>query len=289
MKTMIICTSFALLLPLGLAGQSQIFATDFESDFVGATTAANPSDVAGFRGNFPAAIVRDSSDVAPFGPGNQYLQFGGDGVSLFDGTNYSARAIVTGAPSSAYLDTVLGISFKFHETTPNSWGTHIGVGTGANPWQPELNAGAGMFALSFRDGAVTLGANTAVASGDLPAYSKGQNYEIIYYMNWTGAAETVPAPDGSMLTLDNKQIGFWMRDLGSDTLTGTVVLNSSFGDPSDSISLVFRNFSSTLANQNVVYIDDLAFTVIPEPSTYAALLGLGVLALALARRRARGA
>lgn len=275
--------SFGLYVP---CQASSLFSTDFEADVVGATTAANPSEVEGFRGNFPAAIVRDSSSVAPFGADNQYLQFGGPEVSAFDGTNYSARAIVTGAPSSSYTETVVGMSFKFYETTPDSWGTHIGIGTGTNPWEPDLTGGGGLFALSFRDGTVGFGNNTSAASGSLPSYSKGQAYEITYYMNWTGATETVTGVDGASVTLENKQIGFWMKDLVDDSVTSTVVLNSSFGDPGDSISPVFRNFNSTEANQNVVYLDDIDIAVIPEPSTWALILGLAILApVCVARHR----
>lgn len=274
---------------LGLSAPSQadaVFSTDFKTDVVGATTAANPSAVGGFRENFPAAIVRDSSSVAPFGADNQYLQFGGSGVSAFDGTHYSARGIVTGAPSSTYTDTVVSMSFKFFETTPNSWGTHIGVGTGANPWVPDLTAGNGLFALSFDDGVVGLGQNTSTASGTLPSYTKGQAYEITYFMNWTGASETVTGADGASLTLANKQIGFWMKDLVDDTFSTTVVLNSAFGDLSTNTSMVFRNFNSTEANQNVVYYDDLSIGVIPEPSTWALLMGLSMLGVVgVARHR----
>lgn len=273
----------------GLSAPSQataLFSTDFEADVVGATTAADPSDVGGFRGNFEAAIVRDSSSVAPFGADNQYLQFGGSGVSSFIDPNYSARGIVTGAASSSYTATVVGISFKYFETTPNSWGTHIGVGTGANPWQPDLNGTGGLFALSFDDGVIGLGNNTTTASGTLPSYTKGQAYEITYFMNWTGASETVTGANGDEVTLANKQIGFWMTDLETDTISSTVILSSSFGDAAASISPVFRNFNTSEANQNVVYLDDISIAVIPEPSTWALILGLAVLVpVGVARHR----
>lgn len=286
MKRPILTTVFALLLTI-VPSASALFFTDFESDAVGANTAANPSTIDGFRGNFPGAIVRDSSVNAPFGASNQYLQFGGSDISFFDGTNYSARGIVTGAPSASYLESVVSLSFKFYETTPNSWGTHIGVATGTDPWTPDLNAGGSLFALSFDDGVIGLGANTSLASGVLPGYSKGEAYEITYYMNWTGESESLLDPAGNLVTLDNQQAAFWMRDLSDDSITSTVLLNSSKADTLASISLVFRNFNSSAANANTIYVDDLSITAIPEPSTYAALFGLGALLFVALRRRVK--
>lgn len=277
-----------VLLPFTVSGQT--FATGFESETVGDTTAANPSEIDGFRGNFPAAIVRDSTSEAPFGSSNQYIQFGGDGVAFFDGTNYSARAIVTGAPSSTFTDTVAGISFKMVDGTAGpDWGTHIGIGTGDNPWVPDLNGSNGLFALTFDDGAIGVGNNTSVASGALPSYSPGQAYEVTYMMNWTGVSESVTGVDGNSLSLDDKQIAFWIRDLTDNSLSSTVVLDSSFGAVDSSISPVFRNFNTSLSNMNVLYIDDIAVTSVPEPSTYAVILGFLALGLVFIRRRARSA
>lgn len=277
-----------VLLPFAVSGQ--IFATGFEAETVGDTTAANPSEIDGFRGNFPAAIVRDSSSVAPFGSSNQYIQFGGEGVALFDGTNYSARAIVTGAPSSTYTDTVAGISFKmFDGTAGPDWGTQIGVATGANPWVPDLNASNGLFALSFDDGVIGTGNNTSVASGTLPTYNPGQAYEVTYMMNWTGASESVTGVDGNSLSLADKQIAFWIRDLTDNSLSSTVVLDSSFGAVDASISPVFRNFNTSLSNMNIMYIDDVAITAVPEPSVYVAVLGFLALGFVFIRRRVRSA
>ena len=236
-----------------------VFSTDFEDDAVAAATTGTDNNVIGFRNNFDAAVVRDSSEIAPFGTDNQYLQFGGEDVSEFNSStgNYSARAIVTGAPSAAYTDSVASISFRFYETTPNSWGTFIGVGTGENPWQPDLNATHSLFSLQFRDGVVSLGDNTTLVSGDFPSYEKGQPYGVVYYMNWTGATETVPAPDGSEVTLEDRQVAFWMVDLGDSSASSAVILSSTANDPQDSVSLVFRNFNSSDVNQNTIYIDDV--------------------------------
>jgi hypothetical protein len=271
---------------------SALFSTDFESDAVGALTATNvnPSEVGGFRQNFQAAVVRDSSSFAPFGAGNQYLQIGGPDISENWAANnafINARAIVTGAaPASNFTSGVVGISFKFYHEASNSWGTHIGVGTGNNPWVPDLTGTNGLFALSFRDGAITVGNNTTLAVGTLPSYTRGQAYEISYYMNWSGAQQTVPGLAGSV-TLENKQTAFWMRDLGDDSLTSTVLLTSSLANTSDHISPVFRNFNSTQANESIVFIDDLTIAVIPEPSTWALIMGLSMLGLVGGARHRR--
>jgi hypothetical protein len=274
-----------VVLALPLALSSQTFFNNFELDAVGAATASDPSGVTGFRGNFPAAVVSDSSVVAPFGVNNHYLQFGGAGVSQFDGTSYSARAIVTGAPSLLYTSSVVKLSFDYYEANSAAWATHIGVATALNPWQPDLNGSSGLFAVTFDDGVTGLGSNTALASGALPAYVTQAPYHVVYYMNWTGAPATLSGPDGNLLTLEHKQIGFWMQNLTDNTFSSAAILSSGFGAVNSSVSLVFRNFSSTLANENVLYIDNLGVAAIPEPTTYAALTGLAILGLLLIRRR----
>jgi MYXO-CTERM domain-containing protein len=282
-----ILSAIAILAPFTLHASIVPFANDFEAEAVGDNTAASPSTITGFQGNFPAAIVRDSSVDSPFGSNNQYLQFGGVGVSFFDGTNYSARAIVNGASTSLYTSSVVKMSFSYYQAKAAGWGSHIGVGTGADPWVPDLTGGAGLFALVFDDGVVSLGNNTTLASGSpaLPTFTTFTPYRITYYMNWTGESETLTAPGGGTVTLGHKQIAMWMENLNTSTQSETVVLNSSFGALSTHVSMVFRNFNSSSTNQNILYLDNLQVVAVPEPRIVSAVLGMLVLGLVAARRR----
>lgn len=274
MKQPIIIILFALLLPT-IPSASAIFSTDFESDAVGATTAAGDLS---YIHPMAGGIIRDSSVTSPFGSNNQYLQFGGLG-------GFGYRNVYTGSAIAGNLDTVVGISFRFHQVAGANWGNNIGVAQAGDPWVPELNGTYALFTFQFREGNVNLGNNTSLVTGILPNYTAGQNYTVTYYMNWSGASEVVSGPDGLAIELNHKHAAIWLLDEVAGTYSNPVTVNGSLDATQNHVSLVMRNFSNSTANDATAYIDDLSVTAIPEPSTYAAMFGLGALILVALRRR----
>ncbi len=258
-----------------LTASATIFSTDFESDAVGATTEAG--DLAYIHPG-PGGIVRDSSVNQPFGPDNRYLQFGGLGGSAY-------RSIFAGAPLVGELDEVLGISFRFYQLAGANWGNNFGVAQGPDPWIPDLNSALALFTFQFREGNVNAGDNTTLVSGSLPGYNAETPYTVTYYMNWSGATKSVTGPGGAAIVLDDRQAAIWLYDEGAGTLTSPAIVAGALDATENHVSLVFRNFSNSPGNDATAYIDDVSITVIPEPTTYAAIFGLAALSLLLVRRR----
>lgn len=265
-----------LLLSAAFANAAVLFSTDFETDVVGATTAANPAEVGGFFGDRAGGIIRDSSTFAPFGPNNQYLEFSG----------VNSRAIVSGDHTANILGNLIRLSINFYDTGTGTtgFGTRLGLGTGQFLTTPDLNGSGSVFSLRFRtsNGTVNLDANTSLVSGALGSYSMATAYKMTYIFNMTGETQSVQAIDGSgPVTLQASQALFGMENLGNNSFSNLATLQSSLASFNNHVAVVFRNFST---DATVAYYDDLNIDVIPEPAS-ALLSALGLLAL-LRRRRA---
>jgi hypothetical protein len=271
----------------GLAAPSQasaIFSTDFESDSVGATTATTPSGVGGFFPDRAGGIIRDSSTIAPFGSNNQYLEFSG----------LNSRAIVSGASTQDLLGSLFGLSVNFYDagTATAGFGTRLGLGTGEFASTPDLNGPGSVFSLRFRtsDRTVNADVNTSVVAGTLGSYTLATAYKMNYVFNLTGETQSVQALDGSgLVSLAPLQALFGMQNLTTNSYSNLVTLQSSLGSFNNHLAIVFRNFSG---DATIAYYDDLSIAVIPEPSTWALLVGLtmlGVVGVARHRRNRRAA
>lgn len=265
----------AVSLPLAGFGQS-IFFTDFESDAVGATTA--DGDVTGFFADRPGGIIRDSSVSAPFGSGNQYFEFSGE----------SSRAIVSGATTPDFENSLVGLSVSFFDSGLGTagFGTRLGLGTGQYADTQDLNGPGSLFSVRFRssNGTVNADANTSVVSGALGGYSLNTGYRVNYIFNLTAESQLVEGIDGSTVNLAPMQAAFGMMNLNTNDYSNLVVLETS-NSIDNTLAVVFRNFSG---DATVAYYDDLSISnvsPIPEPSTYAAIFGLGALAFVFFRRR----
>ena len=264
---------------LGLSATSQavvIFSTDFESDALGATTAATPAQVGGFFGNRAGGVIRDSSTIAPFGSNNQYMEFSG----------LNSRAIVSGASTQNLLGSLIGLSVNFYDagTGTAGFGTRLGLGTGQFADTPDLNSTGSIYSIRFRssNGTVNADTNTTVVGGTLGTYSLATAYKMSYIFNLTDETQSVQAIDGSgLVNLSPSQALFGMQNLTDNSYSNLVTLQTSLSSFNNHLAVVFRNFSS---DTTVAYYDDLNIGVIPEPSS-ALLAALGLLAL-LRRRRA---
>lgn len=265
-----------LLLSAAFANAALIFSTDFETDVVGATTAASPAEVGGFIGDRAGGIIRDSSTIAPFGSNNQYMEFSG----------FNSRAIVSGATTTDIVGSLIRLSINFYDTGTGTagFGTRLGLGTGQFPNTPDLNNSGSVFSLRFRtsNSTVNLDANTSLVSGALGSYSMATAYKMTYILNMTGETQSVQAIDGSgTVTLQAAQALFGMENLATNDYSNLATLQSSLTSFENEMAVVFRNFSG---DATVAYYDDLNIVVIPEPAS-ALLSALGLLAL-LRRRRA---
>ncbi len=107
-------------------------------------------------------------------------------------------------------------------------------------------------------------------AGTVPGFSAFE-----YRTSADGAWEAVTF-DGSLLFAEPNSSTFQLWEAGITGATAAAVEGSSFAE--------FRLSFGSVANTNF-RIDDVQITAIPEPTTYAAIFGLGVLGLVLLRRR----
>lgn len=264
------CLPIALLASVTVvSGQALVpkltlWSNNFESNTVGQSTGASPSVINGFRFSFPGGVIRDSSAMEPFGPNNQFLELSPDNNPT---VNVGYRTIVNGLLKSSYTASPVGISFDFNESTAPGYDTSIGFGTGTSDSAPDLNDAQGIASLKFRNGVITLGPRTSLVSGTLPAFSEGKNYRITYITNFTSGTHDVTGPDDTEITLEPKQMAFWLYDPIAQTYTSPVVLANSNSRVLDAhISLVFRHFSTTTSTQRqTIYIDNLQASNFGEP------------------------
>jgi autotransporter-associated beta strand protein len=253
-----------LLFGQALVPKTTLWSNTLESNTVGQSTGASPAVINGFRFNFPGGTVRDSSTVAPFGPENKYLELSPNNTTALV-SGY--RVLVNAVLRAQYVATPVGVSFDFNESTAPGFGTIIGFGTGTSDSAPDVNATGGLVALQFRNGVITLGSNTSIVDGTLPAFTEGKTYRITYITNLTSDAHEVTGPDGATFTLDPMQAGFWMYDPVAATYSNRLVINNNNNRNLDAhIQFIFRHFSAAEESQRqTIYVDNLLATTFAKP------------------------
>lgn len=252
-----------------LVPRDVIWQNNFEANTAGAATGANPTPIIGFRGNEPGGVVRDSSVVQAFGTNHNYLELSPSNNSN-PNNGYAAR--VSAITRAHFEATPVSISFDFNESTAtgNQW--LIGVGTGAQAFNPDLNATVGLLAFRFQNGVTTLGANTAVASGSLPAFTEGKAYRLTMITNFTGTTAEVTGPDGEVFDLEDYQAAIWFYDLDEKTYTPRVVIRHSPATPlalNTFVTFMFRHFSISdgdPAKMQTSYVDNVVATNFGKPA-----------------------
>ncbi|MCP5532377.1 MAG: PEP-CTERM sorting domain-containing protein [Akkermansiaceae bacterium] len=199
--------------------------------------------------------IQDENTATPFGADNQYLAVGG--------ANVRVRA--------SGLTSLTTISFDFYEPSGTSGVTRFGFGNA------DLNGTDGYIGWNVNNGALTVGSNTALASGSIASLQQDRHYLAQMLLNRSGTGQNVDLPGGGSLSLGNNQAALYFFD----TVTSSLVASGVFSHSAavTPANFFFRGFST---ETNVIYVDNFTrsntLTVVPEPA--AAMLGsLGFLFL----------
>ncbi|MDT7835685.1 PEP-CTERM sorting domain-containing protein [Aquabacterium sp. OR-4] len=179
-----------------------------------------------------------------------------DGTAIFGSVAYSSNWVTPSQPG------------------PADRGSRLFVGDGGNAFA------AGYQALDVSDlsAQIDLGQVSYSLSGWLGGWTT-QNDNALLYVQFFGAGNA---------DLGNAQLGPVMP-ADRDSATGLVLVGTSGALPTGTTSVVFSlSMERFSGGDNDGYADNLAFQLqaVPEPQTYA-LMGLGLLAVAAAARRAR--
>lgn len=180
-------------------------------------------------------------------------------------------------------------------------------------WTTNTTNGNGMFHLGFgSDTTANFGGSPTAASfairlqstttaGSLSwqtrnnntnaAISGASNVTGLSASNWYGLTATF-----TETTLNNWSFTAQLLDFGAagtglgssitnGSVSGTLVNSGMFSASNLFAAVNFRDAGSSLTNHT--FVDDLSFSAIPEPSSFAALAGLGALGLVATLRRRR--
>lgn len=185
------------------------------------------------------------------------------------GINPSSRALQLSGPSSnGGVGNLVAFNYVASPVLDLS-GYFTGTGTGA------LANGGVSINLNFEGAAnANFGQLMAVGFAD----SSGAVYEwYAAHVNWNNQSFTTTG-----LGVNSGGGVWWSASLNN---LETALPGSGF-DPS-AVRLVFAHLDGANGafNYTTNYLDNVSVTAIPEPSTYAALAGLGALGLAIYRRR----
>lgn len=303
MKTPILVTALALGLPLaapGFISLVDIFTPDFSTAFTG-----------GGPNQFTAVYQAENGQYSTVSVVGNRFQFASQhdanlttGPALA-GWNQSAVQLSRNRNSAPlpFNDKVGAISLHWR-WQENVWGAadnnifnmQIGGNFRTGAFNPSGGGGNGpAFASLTLQGRSTEGQFRFIAGGgpgsanfDLTKVDGFYAANIFALFNNSGTAQTVQSPTGSY-TLNNASLAVWINSiLVWDNYThGTNInINAEF----ENISFGFgngtnRTFEEAEPFGGIMQISDLTVSTIPEPSTYAALLGIVVLGLVVIRRR----
>lgn len=254
-----------------------IWQNNFESNSAGQSTGASPAVINGFRFNFPGGIVRNSSEIAPFGSPNLYLELSPANNIANPASGY--RVILNSVLKRDFTAQPVGISFDFNESPAPGFDTIIGFGTGAADSNPDVNDASGLIALRFRNGAINLGSRTSLVSVGqndgsdpetpmtLPSFIEGTTYRFTFITNFTTETHKIVGPDQGVFTLTPKQGAFFLYDPATDAFAPRVIIaNNNSRVLDDHVSFLFRHFSASLETQRqTIYVDNMVASSYGEP------------------------
>ena len=192
---------------------------------------------------------------------NQYMSVTASGGG---GSNNSSASVI-----SSFSDAVLTISFDFNEPTTGG-GSDFSLQVGRNGFN-NFNKFA---QITFDDGTLRNSGNAQVGN-----YTLALSNHVDILLNGTTSSVSYL---GGTQSLAANTYDVW--------LNGTRIANgaANFGSAT---SGDFNFFNLTTAGSNVFNVDnfviDSELTVVPEPSTFALLIGAGVVGIGFMRRRRR--
>lgn len=111
---------------------------------------------------------------------------------------------------------------------------------------------------------------------------------VLNSFDFGNTAETVNVTNWDVVLTDANNVEIWSQSVEFDNNIGNNVLTLApnfTGDLGASYTLAFIEIGEHTEDLGRTAIDNLSFSQIPEPSTYALLGGLGALGVALIRRR----
>ncbi len=238
-----------------MAQAEDLFSDDFESGNL-SKWSINTTDIS----------VTSSS--LPFGASNQSVFYNDDGT-----VNSGGDFLFKDLPAIDGIGTIM--SFDYYEPDDgNSADLNLGytATTDLNNidtagWWLKLNDGA----ITFFSGEVAAGTKT---------YSLDTAYRVYVVVNDTASAFSYSAPAGDAQNIASGEFDVYFQDLSTLTVT---YAGTGVNDNTDAVSRFgFRNFNT--GNQ-VVYLDNVVISTIPEPAQFALLFGGLALILGVMRRR----
>jgi len=245
----------------------------FQQDFSSSTNVADYFDSSPNSGQFDDInsgannVVSISSDTLLF------MKTGGNSAG------FVRTADLASSPSVLVFTINVGVSGNSTaETSSTEVAFQVGSGFGTvvgaeNPTNVHSRIG---FNWTSTDGqwAIERGGSTASPSSN---YTGTQT--ITWVINNSGAPINYNDPSGGTSSLANDTFDAWI---------GNSLELSSVTATSAGVSLTDFKFAFSSSAENAgVYFDSISVSAVPEPSSFAALLGLGALGLVATRRRRR--
>lgn len=274
---------FTTLLPLGLRAQTVYLNETFEDDTIGIA----PSDTA--QKTAVQVLTAAGSGV-----------IGTDNVAQLNDTSTSGGASLEYNVGTSALGSMF-ISFDLFNNAANATGTAanpiiFGVANWNSSSSTLLGANANRaFGLEFyqtgSSSTVRIRVGSSVAHSG--TYDMASSIKVSIFINDsdTGTMNYVMPGTSTTATLNANSAVIYLNDslIGTETSAGFVMsMDAGSGNTTGDATLGRLGFNSSSTNTPNFFIDNLyasSVSAVPEPSTAAALAGIGILGFALSRRR----